>query len=69
MSEDQPQKEDPTKYPPHMQGDVRIRNQNIDAGKPLCEPCGGTGNELFSMYRKCASCDGTGVLNKDSEKS
>ena len=26
-----------------------------------CTYCSGTGNELYSMYRKCRCCQGTGV--------
>ena len=29
--------------------------------KNLCKECAGTGNEFYSCYRKCASCDGLGV--------
>lgn len=25
-----------------------------------CERCGGTGNELYSMYRRCSDCNGMG---------
>lgn len=25
-----------------------------------CEWCGGTGNELLVMYRRCPKCEGTG---------
>ena len=25
-----------------------------------CDRCEGTGNELFSMYRRCSACGGTG---------
>jgi len=27
-----------------------------------CERCEGTGNELFSMYRCCSDCHGSGRL-------
>ena len=27
----------------------------------ICDRCGGTGNELYSMYRKCSQCDGVGA--------
>lgn len=26
-----------------------------------CSRCGGTGNELFAMYRKCKACGGDGI--------
>ena len=26
----------------------------------ICEKCGGTGNQLYSMYQKCYNCDGNG---------
>lgn len=31
------------------------------AGSGPCRECGGTGNELLGMYRRCAACGGTGV--------
>ncbi len=49
-------------YQPHQQNDVLTRNENIDKGKTLCKRCEGTGNELFSMYRKCTDCNGTGIV-------
>lgn len=45
------------KYPPHMRMDYENRNKNIRDGKELCPDCGGTGNELLSMYRQCPECD------------
>ena len=57
-----PEKHDITKYPIHIQGDEQIRNDNIDAGNPLCEHCDGTGNEFLSMYRKCPKCNGLGAV-------
>lgn len=52
------------KYPVHMRGDVKIRNKNIDDRKNLCDFCNGTGNELFSMYRKFSECEGKGFIEK-----
>ncbi len=49
------------KVPEHMQMDERTRNDNIDKKLHLCEICDGTGNELFSMYKKCSNCDESGV--------
>ncbi len=57
---DKPKKRDIKEVPFHMRSDEQTRNDNIDAGNKLCERCGGTGNELFSMYRKCPKCNGTG---------
>jgi len=34
--------------------------QNHPAEK-LCGECGATGNEMLSMYRACAACNGTGI--------
>jgi RecJ-like exonuclease len=48
-------------FAPHQHTDVWRRNENIDAGKPLCPECQGTGNMFFSMYKKCDVCNGTGV--------
>lgn len=64
-----PVKLDSSKIPFHMRVDNNIRNENIDAGKPLCEHCDGTGNELLSMYRSCPICKGTGVAPKTNEGS
>ena len=47
--------------PLHIQRDYLIRNENIKNGEPLCLRCSGTGNELFSMYRKCTVCKGNGT--------
>ena len=46
--------------PFHMRMDYAKRNQNVESGNILCEHCCGTGNELFSMYRKCPKCNGIG---------
>ena len=43
--------------PCHMRMDYEQRNNNILSGKKLCKHCGGTGNELYSMYRKCPKCN------------
>ena len=53
-------KVDINKIPCHMRMDYEIKNKNIDRKLPLCKHCSGTGNELFSMYRKCPKCNGTG---------
>jgi len=47
--------------PFHAQRDYVIRNENVKNGKPLCLRCNGTGNELFSMYRKCTVYKGNGI--------
>ena len=57
------EKWDIEKYPMHMRGDVHTRNDNIDNGKELCKKCDGTGNEFYSMYRKCKDCGGNGIKN------
>ncbi|HON83090.1 MAG TPA: hypothetical protein PLI22_03025 [Caldisericia bacterium] len=44
-------------------GDFETRNKNIKSGKKLCKRCDGTGNEFFSMYKRCTKCFGTGVAN------
>jgi len=64
IKKDKPMSEEKLQqYPFHMQSDYRIRNDNIEKGFTLCEHCGGTGNELFSMYRACPKCSGKGHLN------
>lgn len=55
-----PEKRDPSSVPFHMMGDEMRRNRNIDDGKRLCNRCDGTGNELFSMFKQCSVCKGTG---------
>jgi len=40
--------------------DEKIRFDNIKAGRELCKRCDGTGNEVFSMYRRCTECGGRG---------
>lgn len=52
------------RVPEHMRMDVHRRNQNIDDGATLCKRCNGTGNELYSMYRACADCGGSGVAQE-----
>lgn len=47
--------------PLHMRIDYERRNENVKKGNPLCRRCDGTGNELFSMWRCCSECKGTGV--------
>jgi DnaJ-class molecular chaperone len=51
---------DRTAYPVHMLMDVDTHNDNIKAGRKLCEHCEGTGNEFLSMYHRCPKCGGTG---------
>jgi len=50
--------------PPYMRSDYDLRNRNLSAGKKLCGRCDGTGNEFFSMYRRCGDCWGTGAQAK-----
>lgn len=40
--------------------DQRVK-ANEASGKPLCEHCGGSGNEFLFMYRACPKCAGTGL--------
>ena len=56
------------KYPLHMRMDYQKRNENIQAGYKLCGRCEGTGNELYSMYRKCTVCRGTGQAQKGGKQ-
>ena len=51
-------------YPPHMQGDAQIHNENVKAGRELCDRCEGTGNQLLSMYQSCEKCGGSGFIKK-----
>ena len=47
--------------PIHQKMDYEQRNENISKRKKLCRWCDGTGNEMFSMYRRCPVCDGSGI--------
>lgn len=44
-----------------MRMDYQKRNENVEEGEILCPKCDGTGNELFSMFRRCSECGGTGI--------
>ncbi len=55
------------KFPVHMKVDAQTRNDNIDLGHDLCKRCEGTGNELYSMYRKCKDCNGSGEWEQKNE--
>ena len=54
--------------PVHMAMDYSTRNENISNNRKLCDRCDGTGNELFSMYRRCINCDGHGFVIIEEEK-
>lgn len=56
---------DVNQFPHHMRGDYEKRNANIRHGFKLCERCGGTGNELMSMYKQCQACNGDGIHNNN----
>ncbi len=47
--------------------DQAKREKNIADGQPLCGRCGGTGNELYYMFRRCERCGGSGVDNEVTE--
>lgn len=51
--------------PVHMQMDYNTRNKNVMAGHELCKLCDGTGNEFYSMYKKCPNCGGSGRKKND----
>lgn len=48
------------KCQPHQIGDYLIKERNEEEGRDLCDRCDGTGNELYSMYKKCTDCGGKG---------
>lgn len=48
---------------PHQVMDYRTKEINEAGTDDLCPRCDGTGNELFSMYRECEACGGSGVKN------
>jgi rubredoxin len=52
----------------HMRNDYYKRNLVVAAGKPLCDNCDGTGNEFYSMYRKCPVCGGDGIKMELSDE-
>lgn len=41
--------------------DLRQKDRNEFFRRSLCDHCRGTGNELFSLYRRCTVCGGTGI--------
>ena len=41
--------------------DDMVRLANHKSGYPLCRRCDGTGNEFYSMFRECQTCEGSGV--------
>jgi hypothetical protein len=47
--------------PFRLRPDYQTRNENLTAGKSLCERCDGTGNEMYSSYRACEDCWGSGI--------
>lgn len=47
--------------PIRIRMDYARRNANIEAGAALCDRCDGTGNELYSMWRRCPECAGSGI--------
>lgn len=49
--------------------DEMIRKENKEKGNKLCDRCDGTGNELYSMYRRCKACNGTGIYNENFDYS
>jgi len=51
--------------PSPVANDYYRRNQNIFNKRILCNECDGTGNELFSMYKACFKCKGTGYIKKE----
>lgn len=48
--------------------DMQRRKENLKNGRKLCEHCDGTGNEFYSMYRKCPKCDGKGYISNNTEE-
>ena len=48
----------------HQYGDVQRHNDNVSAGRTLCSRCEGTGNELYSMWKKCTDCAGLGYIKE-----
>jgi hypothetical protein len=50
-------------------GDAAVQRRNREAGHTLCKHCEGTGNELYSMYRRCPVCGGDGIAVYLGERS
>jgi len=50
-------------------GDSVQKEKNIDkhGEEALCKNCGGTGNNLYSMYQQCPDCHGTGLTQITNE--
>jgi hypothetical protein len=47
--------------------DLATALRNWLEGARLCARCNGTGNELWSMYRSCEDCGGSGVSQDEAE--
>ena len=47
-----------------IKNDEWNKQDNIKNGHNLCENCGGTGNEFYSMYKQCTVCRGSGVKTR-----
>lgn len=48
-----------------METDHRVASDDAKAElipvEHRCSRCGGTGNELYFMYRECVACEGSGI--------
>lgn len=42
---------------------------NVAAGHKLCARCDGCGNELYSMYRRCQDCGGSGQARERDDSN
>ncbi len=40
--------------------DQITRKINLARKRTICERCSGTGNEIYSMFKKCQECNGKG---------
>ena len=47
-----------------IHGGVAVMIEVVATTVP-CSRCGGTGNELLSMYRQCSACGGYGRVHVD----
>ena len=48
-----------------------IRDKEKASTIPLdsqCRRCGGTGNELFAMYKRCQACGGDGITRHNESE-
>ncbi len=52
-------------HPGVISDEERAKTVPLDA---RCTRCGGAGNELFAMYKRCQACDGDGKTRHNEDE-